>query len=418
MPPFVPWYRGVTRTQWTILAVAWLGWVFDIMDTALFNLAKGPMLTEMLGGPAAYKLHGATYEGWIQAVFLSGWAIGGFVFGVLADKWGRTRALVLTILMYSVFTGLTALCQAPWQVGVVRFVTALGIGGEWAAGAALVAEAFSNRGRAPAAALLQSAAAFGPAFAAVANLALAGQSWRWLFLVGVIPALIVVFVRSKVKEPERAASSGPAPMPVRELFGNPHWRKNAIVAMVVGAVGIAGAGTVTYWQPNLVGAVSREVGATVLAQRVSYVVLFSHVGTLLGVLLVPALCERLGRRNVISAFFVASPLIVAAAILGAGTYQRLLLLGPLMNFFAIGVSAAFVLYFPELFPRRVRATGMGLAYNSGRLLSIPMPVATAALAGALGHSVQMGVLWSGAVYVVGLAGLAFAPETKGNALAG
>lgn len=413
MPDHPAWHKGVTRYQWTVLLVAWLGWVFDVMDAALFNFAKVPMLTQMLG-EAGYKARGTGLEGNIQAAFFLGWALGGFIFGVLADKWGRARTLVFTILLYSLCTGLTALCQEPWQVGVMRFVTALGIGGEWAAGAALVAEAFSDRDRAPAAGILQSAAAFGPALAAIANLALAGQSWRWLFLVGVAPALIVVAIRLLLVEPERR--EGPAPTPVRDLFADARWRRNAIIAMVVGAVGVAGAGTVTYWQPNLVKAVSQGVAAAELARRTSYVNLLSHVGTLLGVLLVPALCQRLGRRTVIGAFFIASPLVVALAISGAADYSRLLLVSPLMNFFAIGVSAAFVLYFPELFPRRVRATGMGLAYNVGRVLNIPMPMLTAFLAATFGQSVQMGVLLSGGVYVFGLVGLAFAPETRGKAL--
>src|SRR5688572_8545828 len=178
------WWHGITRYQWLVLVVAWLGWVFDIFDTALFNFAKGPMLTEMLGGAEAYKLQGPQVEGMIQMIFLAGWAIGGLAFGILADRWGRTRTMVLTILIYCAFTGLTALCQTWEQVAGVRFLTALGLGGEWAAGAALIAEVFPDRARAGAAALLQSAAAFGPALAAVANLKVAAADWRVLFLIG------------------------------------------------------------------------------------------------------------------------------------------------------------------------------------------------------------------------------------------
>lgn len=409
------WARSVTRAQWIVLIVAWLGWVFDIMDAAIFNFAKVKMLTDMLGGDVAYKLHGPPIESWIQAFFLLGWALGGLLFGILADRWGRTRTLVVTILMYSVFTGLTALCQEPWQVGVVRFITALGIGGEWAAGAALVAETFAVSGRAPAAAILQSAAAFGPALAAGANLMLAGRDWRLLFLVGVLPALITVFIRLWIREPERIATKEEK-TPVAELFGHPVWRKRVLVAMVIGAVGVAGAGTATYWQPNLVKAVSEGLPREIVDQRTSYVSLLSHVGTLAGVLLVPWLCERFGRRNVIAAFFVLSPAAVALAIGGGADYARLLFLSPLINFFAIGISAAFVLYFPELFPTRIRATGIGMAYNTGRVLNIPMPLFTGYVTAAFGGSIVSGVLLSGAVYVFGLLVLPFAPETRGKPL--
>ncbi|MEQ1823995.1 MAG: MFS transporter, partial [Fimbriimonadaceae bacterium] len=142
---------------WLIVFIAWLGWVFDIMDTALFNFAKVPMLTQMLGGEAAYKANGAQIEGAVQTWFIIGWAIGGLFFGFLADRWGRSKTMSLTIILYCLFTGLTALCQTPEQLTIIRFLTALGIGGEWAAGASLVAEAVSDRQRPLAAAFLQTA---------------------------------------------------------------------------------------------------------------------------------------------------------------------------------------------------------------------------------------------------------------------
>ena len=127
-----------------MLLIAWLGWVFDIMDTALFNLARAPMLAELMPGKPT-----AQVEGWLLTLLLVGWSVGGLIFGVLADRWGRVRTMVLTVLIYCVFTGLTAFCHSVEQVVVVRFITASGIGGEWAAGAALVAEAFPDKARAP-----------------------------------------------------------------------------------------------------------------------------------------------------------------------------------------------------------------------------------------------------------------------------
>lgn len=399
-----------TKAQWIILLVAWMGWVFDVMDAALFNFAKIPMLTAMLGAEG-YKSIGPAIEGRIQSVFLFGWALGGLVFGIVADRWGRTRTLVVTILLYSVFTGLTALCQSPEQVMVARFLTALGIGGEWAAGAALVAEAFRSGGRGPASAFLQSAAAFGPMLAALANYVLAGKSWQWLFLVGIIPAIICVLARLFVEEPPRTVAAPRSPL--SELWADAELRRHAFVAMVIGTVGVAGAGTATYWIPNLVKAVSNGLAPQVIAQRTSLVTVLAHVGTLAGVMVVPLLCERFGRRTTIGLFFLLSPIAVVVAMAGGASYEKLMGLMPMITFFAVGVSAAFVLYFPELFPSRVRATGAGLAYNLGRVLSIPMPMFTAAVIGAFGGSIVSGLVLSGSIYLLGLAALPFAPETKG-----
>ena len=398
--------------RWAILAIAWFGWVFDVADTALFNFAKVPMLTEMLGAEG-YAKNGARIEGQIQALFLVGWAIGGLVFGVAADRWGRTRTLVATVLLYCLCTGLTALCHTPEQVAAARFLTALGIGGEWAAGAALVAEAFSDSGRSMASSVLQTAAAFGPMLAATGNWVLAGKPWQWLFLLGIFPALICVVLRMGAHDPKPVARDGRAPL--AEVFGSAEWRR-AIVAMVIGAVGITGAGTATYWAPNLVKEASIGLAKAAVDARTSEVTIVSHLGTLLGVFVAPWLCSRIGRRTTIGAFYVAAPVSVALAIWGGASFERLLVFLPLVNFCCIGVSAAFVLYFPELFPSRIRATGAGLAYNFGRVLAIPMPMVTAWAIGHFGGSVASGVLLSGGVYVIGLAALPFAPETKGQAL--
>jgi predicted MFS family arabinose efflux permease len=399
--------------RWAILAIAWFGWVFDIADTAIFNFAKVPMLTEMLG-PAGYAKDGPRIESQIQAVFLLGWAIGGLVFGIAADRFGRTRVLVGTVLLYCLFTGLTALCRSPEQVAAVRFLTALGIGGEWAAGAALVAEVFADTGRATASALLQTAAAFGPMIAALGNWTLAGKPWQWLFLLGILPALLCLVLRMGAHDPKPVVK-GDRP-PLSEVFGSSEWRRRAIVAMVIGAVGITGAGTATFWAPDLVKAASMGLSKAIVDTRTSEVTIVSHLGTLLGVFVAPWLCSRVGRRATIGGFFVAAPISVAVAIGGGASFERLMLTLPLVNFCCIGVSAAFVLYFPELFPSRIRATGAGLAYNSGRVLSIPTPMLTAWAIGRFGGAIGTGVLLSGAVYLIGLASLPFAPETKGQEL--
>jgi MFS family permease len=399
--------------QWLILFVAWLGWVFDIFDQALFNLAKVPMLTEMLGPDS--KISGKV-DALLLSVFLVGWAVGGLIFGVLADRWGRTKTMLVTILLYCAFTGLTALCREPWQVGVARFLTALGIGGEWAAGVALVAEALPDRARAGAASLIQSAAAVGPILAALTNLVMKGQPWQYLFVIGIFPAFLCLIIRTQIREPDksRIALDNPG-SPLKELFATPQWRRNAIIAMIIGVVGIAGAGTASYWAPNLVKSVSAGLPKAILDERTSYLTMLSHVGTLLGVFLVPWLCQVYGRKRTILTFFILAPVTLLIG-LSSPTYEKLLIFMPMVNFFAIGISASFVLYFPELFPTRMRATGAGLAYNVGRLFYVPIPLITGYLIDKLGGGVAMAVVLTGSIYLIGILAVPFAPETKGKPL--
>ncbi len=410
------WWHGLTRYQWTVLAVAWLGWMFDIYDVALFNIAKTSMLTEMLGGEAAYKALGPAVEGKIFTCFFLGWAIGGLLFGMLADRWGRTRTMIVTILIYALLTGATALCHTWEQVLVVRFLTAIGIGGEWACGAALVAEVFPDKARAGAAALLQSAAAIGPALSALTNLSVPVEHWRWLFLIGIAPALLTVFIRYLVKEPERRQTDDSKPKgSLKELFGHPVWRKHAIVAFVIGIVGIGMANNASFWLPNLVKSVNDGLAAEVIKNRQSFASLSMAVGTLAGVLLMPWVCERFGRRFAIGLFMVLAPISVFIATSAGATWERLLWVAPLLGLFSIGISSGFVLYFPELFPSRLRATGAGIAYNSSRFFAAGIPWLSA-LAMGTDFSIGKGIAMTAVVLGLGVLVLPFATETKGKPL--
>lgn len=399
--------------------MAWLGWVFDIADSAIFALAKIPMLTEILGKDE-YARIGKDIEANIQTLFLIGWSVGGLIFGILADKYGRTKTLIFTILMYSVLTALTALCHSVEQITWLRFFTAIGIGGEWAAGAALIAEVFPDKARAPAASVLQSAAAIGPMLAALGNMAFVHASWRALFLLGALPALITVVIRIYVKEPERSARAEKRSDAgsLKAIFGNSQYRRYAIVAMVIGIVGIAGANNLTFWIPNFVKAASGGLTDEAIKLRQSYMTYSMHIGTLLGVFTFPWLCQKIGRRPSFAAFFIASPLALALITFGNVGYQQLLIMAPIAMFFVIGLTAGYPLYFPELFPAHLRATGAGLAYNTGRIATAPLPKLTAAISNMFNGSVATGVLVASGAYLIGLLALPFAPETKGKPLPG
>jgi MFS family permease len=420
-----PWHRGVTRYQWLVLLVAWLGWVFDAMDATIYAMVLHPALHELL--PRSGLATGGEEIGWyggiIFSVFLVGWALGGVLFGVLADRFGRTRVLIATILIYALFTGMAALSQTWWQLGLFRFLTALGIGGEWAAGAALVAEVWPEEKRARAAGVLQSAWAVGFFAAALANLLLREQGWRPVFIVGVAPALVALLVRLWVREPERwlhahAAESLRSRRKPRlaELF-SPPLRRSTLVGSGLAFVAVFGLWGATNWTPTLVRVLPemQTLDAAAVASRISYATMMLNVGALVGYLSFGPLAERLGRRAVFGLMCLGSLVLLPLTFLTPRTYAQVLLLLPLLGFFNNGIFSGFPIYLPELYPTRLRATGAGFCFNAGRVLASTGPFLTGWLVtvlGGFGRAASAIAL----IYLVGLCLLPFAPETRGRPL--
>jgi len=421
------WHHGITPYQWLVLFVAWLGWVFDSMDSTIYAMVLQPALHDLLhspaGGSVAPDIIG-WYGGIIFSIFLIGWAIGGVVFGVLADHYGRTRALIFSILIYAVFTGLAALSQTWWQLALFRFVTALGIGGEWAAGAALVAEVWPEDKRTKAAGLLQSAWAGGFLVAAVLNLFLRNSGWRPMFVVGVAPAIVAVFVFLWVREPEHwvkaraeAKQTGGRPSSkLAELFA-PGLVRATLVGSGLAFVAVFGLWGATNWTPTLVRALPDLQGLSEsgLASRVSYATMLLNVGALAGYLSFGPLADRVGRRRVFALMCVGSLVMLPVTFLTPRTYVQVLLLLPLLGFFNNGIFSGFPIYLPELYPTRIRATGAGFCFNIGRVLAAAGPFVTGYLVMVLG-SFNLAVCAVAVIYIVGLLILPFAPETKGQPL--
>jgi MFS family permease len=244
-----PWWRELNRYHWFVLIVAALGWLFDTMDQQLFNLARVPAMRALLKPGEDVAL----YSGYSTAIFLIGWATGGLTFGVLGDRIGRAKTMMWTILIYSVCTGLSALSVGFWDFALYRFITGLGVGGEFAVGISLVAEVMPNKSRPHALGLLQALSTVGNVSAALISMGLGhleetgavGSAWRWMFVIGTVPALLALVIRSRLKEPEKwtaARSSDRARLgSYTELFGNPNWRMPAMIAalFVVGIIGVA-----------------------------------------------------------------------------------------------------------------------------------------------------------------------------------
>jgi MFS family permease len=421
------WRHGVTRYQWLVLFVAWLGWVFDSMDATIYALVLQPALLELLHPPAGGIVTADTigwYGGIILSIFLIGWAVGGVLFGILADSFGRTKTLVFTILIYAVFTGLAALSQTWWQLAFFRFLTALGIGGEWAAGAALVAEVWPEEKRAKAAGILQSAWAAGFLVAALVALLLRECSWRWLFVVGIAPAIVALLVRLWVKEPERwvkaraeeRQSTTGRPRKLAALFA-PGLARSTLVGSGLAFVAVFGLWGATNWTPTLIRALPDLQGLTAseLTSRASYAAVLLNVGALAGYLSFGPLADRLGRRAAFAIMCAGSLVMLPVTFLAPRSYAHVLLLLPLLGFFNNGIFTGFPIYLPELYPTRIRATGAGFCFNVGRVLAAAGPFVTGYLVAALGSFGRAASAVS-VIYIVGLLILPFAPETKGKPL--
>lgn len=421
------WTQGVTRYQWLVLFVAWLGWVFDAMDATIYAIVLHPALHDLLQTGAAGAVTSEQigwYGGIVFSIFLIGWAIGGIAFGMAADAFGRTKTLIATILMYAVFTGMAALAQDWWHLAIYRFLTALGIGGEWAAGAAIVAETWPEDKRTKAAGILQSAWAGGFFLAAAFNLLLKDYGWRTLFLVGVLPAFVALLVRWWVKEPERwvqahdrdGRSAHTSCMHLAELF-QPSLRRNTLVGSTLAFVAVFGLWGATNWAPTLVRAMPDLQGqdSAALAKNVSYAIMALNAGALFGYLGFGPLAERFGRRPIFALMCLGSLVMLPVTYSVPHRYADVLFLLPVLGFFNNGIFSGFPIYLPELYPTRLRATGAGFCFNAGRVLASMAPFVTGWLVGLLG-SFNRAAGTIAVVYLLGLLVLPFAEETKGKPL--
>lgn len=414
------WWNGVTPYQWLVLFVAWLGWVFDAMDATIYAIVLHPALHELLqaSGTSPTPEQIGWHGGIIFSVFLIGWSIGGITFGVLADRFGRTKILIITILMYTIFTGAAALAQNWWHLALYRFLTALGIGGEWAAGAAIVAETWPEAKRAKAAGILQSAWAVGFFLAAAFNLTLKeAYGWRGLFLVGILPAFVALLVRWWVKEPERwmHAHDGKAP-PLSAIFEG-ELRRPTLVGSALAFVAVFGLWGSTNWAPTLVREMPEIKGLSSAASSAaaSYAIMALNAGAIFGYLGFGPLADRFGRKPVFAFMCLGSLIMLPTTYLLPSSYTGVLMLLPILGFFNNGIFSGFPIYLPELYPTNLRATGAGFCFNAGRIFASASPFMTGWLVTALG-TFGKAASTVALVYLLGLFALFYAPETKGKPL--
>jgi len=417
-----PSWRHISRYQWLVLFVAWLGWVFDSMDATIYALVMTPALKEILG-PRGTPENIGWYGGLIFSIFVVGWAVGGIAFGIAADYLGRARTLVYTILIYAVFTALAGFSHTWWELALYRFLTALGIGGEWAAGATLVAEVWPESLRVRAAGLLQSAWGAGYFLAAAIYLGLSGQTWRVMFFVGLVPALVALLARLKLREPERWVEARHAAQWLEErrsalapLFAS-KTRRDTLVGTALAFVAVFGLWGATNWTPTLIRELlaMRQLGEAATVRLVSYATMVLNIGAIAGYLAFAPLAERWGRRGAFFVMLLGSAIALPATFLLPNSYSTALLLLPLLGFFSNGIFSGFPIYLPELYPTRIRATGAGFCFNAGRVLAAAGPFITGALVAQLGSFARAASAVA-VIYLFGVLVLAKARETKDEVL--
>ena len=361
----------LTRTQWKTGVAAWLGWLFDGLDMHLYTLVAAPFVVQLLHATSNSDPLVKRYSSWIQAAFLIGWALGGGFFGRLGDRLGRSRALSLTILTYALCTGLSSWAQTWWQLLIFRFLAALGIGGEWAVGSSLLAETWPTRWRPWLAAILQTGVNIGVLFACLTVYWMAGLNPRWVFLVGILPALIVFWVRRSVPEPmewRQAKSQAQSRAPLfLDLF------RRGLAPLTLKTILVCSLSLTAWWafmfwnQQHLRNLPELVSWTTAQREQLVSAAFFLVISvSIAGNFFAGWLAQWLGYRRAIAMMCVGFFLAMSGAYAVPRDHVSLLYWIPWIGFFS-GVFGLFTMYLPPLFPTLLRTTGAGFCYNIGRI---------------------------------------------------
>ncbi len=365
--------RTLSPQQWKSGIAAWLGWTFDGLELHLYTLVALPFVAELLGGLQTTDPGVGRHASIIQGAFLLGWALGGGFFGRIGDKLGRARALSLTVLTYAVFTGMSFFAQTWWHLMIFRFLAALGVGGEWAVGASLLSETWPKHWRPWIAAVLQSGVNIGILIAVLANHLMAKSPPRYLFLVGVLPALLVFWIRRAVPETDEwqtaRAKSQHRESRLSELFGS-HARWVTVWTMVVCGISLTAHWAFMFWHvqhlrnlPEVLPWTPAEKSK--LASQAMYIVIGSSIA---GNFFSGWIARLVGYRTTIGATFFVYFLAMLGAYVVPRDHHALLCWFPVIGF-CQGVFGLFTMYLPPLFPTLLRTTGAGFCYNIGRAVS-------------------------------------------------
>lgn len=431
--PRIPFYRGLTGYHWLVLAVACLGWSFDTMDQWLYVFVKQHALRGLLP-PEIADADVSRYVGLAQTALILGWATGGILFGMIGDMLGRTRTMILTIIMYAGFTGLSALSRTWQDFLILRFLTGLGVGGEFAAGAALVAETLPAHARSAALGIVQASSALGNVTAGLIHMAVYAMAppetaWRWTLAVGALPMLLVVVIFLFIREPElwlaarktareRVRAGKHSGQGIAALFKEKEIRRNTLIGLSIAAIGVIGFWGISTWTPELLRSIlaknSPELAKGTVERWVGLAGIAQNLGAFLGALCFAPLAERFGRRAAFAVAFGGCLVVIPVTFTFTTSPTTALIFFAAMGFMLLYLLSGCAVYFPELFPTRLRATGAGFCYNAARYLSAPSPALFGQLSAMMG--LQRAALSLSLIFVLGLLLLPLAPETRGKPL--
>lgn len=448
-----PWWKHMTGHHWFVFTMASAAWLFDCLDQQLFLVARPAAMTSLLKEGMDPKFYG----GLSTTFFVAGWAIGGLVFGAVGDRIGRARTLTLTVLIYSLCTGLSALSVGFWDFAAYRLVTGLGVGGVFGLAVALVADSLPDHSRPHALGLLQALSAIGNVTAATIAIVVGWlqiqavesgavpktDMWRTMFLIGAVPAFLVVFIQMKLKEPEKwvkARAAGRAAGvqfgSYSSMLGTPRWRKNAMIGMTLCISGVIGLWGIGFFSPELINDV---IGKALKADNVpenlqpgwkmiwtGINMIFQNVGAFFGMLVFTKLASRFGRKPVFAVGYICAMASTILVFRFLDDRTDIFWMVPLMGFFQLSLFAGYAIYLPELFPVSLRSTGTSFCYNVGRFIAASGPflqgsltaifAAQAATADEKLDAFRDACTWMSLIFLLGLLVLPFAPETKGRPL--
>lgn len=487
--------KDLTGYQWFVFIVCCLAWDMDCMDQQLFALARRPAMVELVDKvqPDDVRLPALRAEleqnaaaqgkpnptesdvilarqngdignatGWSTTWFLIGWAVGGIGFGILGDRWGRVKTLMATILLYAIFTGLSALSKSVVDFHMYRLLTGLGVGGVFAASVTLIAETMPDHARPFAIGLFQASSVLGNCTAALISMYLGslaqdgrfvGQTlfgypmspWRLMFMVGIIPGLLVVVIQARLREPDKwkqAVATGGVKKAgsYAELLGDPKWRRNALLGLILALAGVIGLWGIGFFSYDLVqyvfdGTFKKEAAELGLSgdEAARYVngekaywsgitSLLQNGGAFFGMLTFSYVCFRVGRRPAFAVAFLLAAASTALVFYTLSEKWHIYVLIPIMGFCLLSLFGGYAIYFPELFPTRLRSTGTSFCYNVGRLLSAPGPAMLGFLTSSVfaGYPAPEPLRYAGiamcSIFLLGILVLPFLPETKGKPL--
>jgi MFS family permease len=413
----IPWYRTITAEQWRVLLAAKLGWMLDATDFMLYVMVIGRL--------KAYFHFDDAVAGLLGTITLLISATGGLFFGFIADRFGRARTLIFTILIFSLCSLGAATSQTLVQLMIWRALLGFGMGGEWATGAALVSETWPAEHRTKAIGIMQSGWALGYILAAIVAavmldvLSLGAEAWRWLFVLGAVPAFFTLWIRRRVPEPriwvERRRHGAPRAKPFRILFGPKLWRRTILATLLAGCLQFAYWG-LFFWLPGFLAAPVEQGGAGMTVLRSMSWIIPMQIGAYLGYLSFGFIADLIGRRRAFVMFVLVAALLVPIYGQLARSPTVLMLLGPVLGFAGHGFFSLFGSFLAELFPTAARATGQGLAYNAGRGLGALAPFAIGTLASMPQFGIGTALALTSAFFIAGALLIYTLPDGTGKPL--